>query len=262
MNAFDTSMYNQNMLIVLSAVFGLALGSFLNVVICRLPGGGRAFFVSVFSRCPHCGARIRWFDNIPLLSYLLLRGRCRACTKRISIQYPLVELAMAAVSVWLFQVYGSAPLFFIYIAFFGILLAISVIDLNRQWIPDSLVFIGCGIGIAGSLVTPLPGWTNAMAGLVFGVTVPLMLVSAYEMLRRKEVMGGGDFKLIGMIGAFLGWQPLGAIVFYSALLGTLFAVGMKLADHPTRLPFAPFLTLGTLYTLFGPDLFHSCKALL
>ncbi len=262
MNVFDLNLYAPPIRLALSAAFGLALGSFLNVVICRLPGGRAAFFSSVFSRCPQCGTRIRWYDNIPLFSYLLLRGRCRACSKRISIQYPLVELAMGAVSVFLFHFYEASPYFFIYIVFFGILLAVSVIDCRQRLIPDSLVLIGCVVGIGGSLVTPLPGWTDAMAGLVFGVSVPLIVVTTYEMLRKKSVMGGGDIKLIGMIGAFLGWHPLGAILFYSALGGGIFAASTKLAGHSSRLPFAPFLALGTLYTLFGPDLFHSCKVLL
>ena len=259
MNGYDHLMTTSWEVTALSGVLGLALGSFLNVVICRLPQGWKVFFSSAFSRCPRCGRPIGWFDNIPLLSYLLLRGRCRACKQLISIQYPLVELAMAAIAMWLFTLYGPTTFFFLYLAFFGLLLAASVIDLRLRVIPNALVAAGCLIGIGGSLLTPLPGWTNAMAGLVFGLVVPLLVVSSYERLRGKTLIGGGDIKLMGMIGAFLGWQPLGEILFYSALTGGLVAAGYKLAGTPIRLPFAPFLSLGTLCALFLPGWFPFFK---
>ncbi|MGI6656200.1 MAG: prepilin peptidase [Desulfobulbus sp.] len=247
--------------LALSAAFGLALGSFLNVVIARLPHGRQEFFKSLFSQCPQCGHRIRFSDNIPVLSYLLLRGRCRDCGQPISIQYPLVELAMAGITTWLFSLYGPTPYFYLYTIFFALLLAVSVIDLRLRQIPDSLVITGCLAGIIGSLFTPLPGWTHAMAGMVFGTMVPLMVVSTYEWLRNTTLIGGGDIKLLGMIGAFLGWQPLGSILFYSAISGVVVAVAVKLAGKPARLPFAPFLTLGTLAALFGPDLSSMFKVL-
>jgi leader peptidase (prepilin peptidase)/N-methyltransferase len=247
--------------LLLSAAFGLALGSFLNVVIVRLPGGWKVFFASAFSNCPQCGARIRWYDNVPLLSFLVLRGRCRACGRPIAIQYPLVELAMAVITAWLFSVYGPTPYFFLYTVFFALLLAVAVIDLRLRQIPDSLVMIGCFSGIIGSLCTPLPGWTDAMAGMVFGAVVPLMVTSTYEWLRNKTLIGGGDIKLLGMIGAFVGWQPLGVILLYSALSGVVVAVAVKLAGKPGRLPFAPFLALGTLCALFGPNFFTTFKGL-
>ncbi|MBM9536583.1 prepilin peptidase [Desulfobulbus alkaliphilus] len=259
MISFDINTMSLEAQLALITVFGLALGSFLNVVISRLPGGRREFFSSIFSRCPHCRGRIRWYDNIPLLSYLLLRGRCRDCGVTIPLQYPLVEAAMAAVAVFLYLQYSATAYFYLYICFFAILIAVSVIDLRQRWIPDSLVIIGIGCGIIGSLFTPLPGWTHAMAGLVFGTTIPLMLVTTYETLRGKIVMGGGDIKLIGMIGAFLGWQPLGLILFYSALVGSLAALGLKWAGRFPKLPFAPMLTLGTLLAVFAPDLIPFLK---
>lgn len=247
--------------LLLSGAFGLALGSFLNVVIVRLPGGWPSFFGSIFSRCPQCGARIRWYDNIPLLSYLLLRGRCRACGRPISIRYPLVESAMAVITAWLFFVYGPTPYFFLYTVFFAILLAAAVIDLRQRTIPDALPLIGCLAGIGGNLFTPLPGWPHAVAGMILGALVPLMVTSTYEWLRDKPLIGGGDIKLLGMIGAFVGWQPLGAILFYSAGCGILVAAPLKLAGKPGRLPFAPFLVLGTVCALFGPDLFSTFQVL-
>jgi leader peptidase (prepilin peptidase) / N-methyltransferase len=247
-----TNVYGQFFMV---AVFGLALGSFLNVVICRLPQGWKIFFSSAFSRCPFCGTAIHWYDNIPVFSFLLLRGRCRDCGVRISVQYPLMELAMAMAAVFLFRRFGPSPYFFSYLCFFFILLAIAVVDFRRMEIPDSLIVIGMVCGIGFSLITPFPGWTNAMAGLVFGTTIPLILVTSYEALRKSMVMGGGDIKLIGMIGAFLGWQPLGAILFYSALIGMVAALGLKVIGKSGRIPFAPFLFLGTLCTLTGPDFF-------
>jgi len=241
-------------LLAMAGVLGLALGSFLNVVICRLPQGWKVFFSSAFSRCPSCRTAIHWYDNIPVLSFLLLRGRCRACGGRISVQYPLVELAMGAAAVLLFVRYGPSPYFFSYLVFFFVMLAVSVIDLQRLEIPDSLVVFGMICGIGFSLVTPFPGWTHAMAGLVFGTTVPLILVTSYEALRKKTVMGGGDIKLIGMIGAFLGWQPLGAVLFYSSLAGIAAAAGLMAVGRARRIPFAPFLFLGTICALMIPDL--------
>nr|WP_320013192.1 A24 family peptidase [uncultured Desulfobulbus sp.] len=241
--------------VLLSSCFGLALGSFLNVVILRLPEGFQVFFGSVFSRCPQCERRIGWYDNVPVVSYLLLRGRCRACGRRISIQYPLVELAMAAITTWLFYSYGPTPYFFLYTLFFALLLAVAVIDLRLRTIPDSLVILGCFAGITGSFFTPFPGWINALAGMVLGFLVPLVVTTIYEWLRDKTMIGGGDIKLLAMIGAFVGWQPLGSILFYSALLGLLVAVAARVTGKSDRLPFAPFLALGTLIAMFAPLFF-------
>lgn len=242
-------------LTVVVALFGLALGSFLSVVICRLPQGWKFFFASAFSRCPSCRAVIDWYDNVPVLSFLILRGRCRACGVRISAQYPLVELAMAMAAVLLFRRFGLSPCFFSHLCLTFVLLAVSVIDFQRLEIPDRLVGIGIVGGIGFSLVTPVPGWTSAMAGLVFGTTIPLILVTSYEVLRKKTVMGGGDIKLIGMIGAYLGWQPLGTVIFYSALSGVVVVMGLKAMGKSGLIPFAPFLFFGTLCALTAPDFF-------
>jgi len=240
----------------LVTVLRLALNSFLNVVICRLPQGWKVFFSSAFSHCPSCRTAIHWYDNIPVFSFLLLRGRCRACSVRISLQYPLTELAMAMAAVFLFYRFGPSLYFFSHLCFFFMLLAISVIDFQRMEIPDSLLVIGMICGIGFSLITPFPGWTHAMAGLVFGTTIPLILVTSYEALRQTTVMGGGDIKLIGMIGAFLGWQPLGAVLFYSSLSGMVVALGLKVIGRSSRIPFAPFLFFGTICALTGPDIFY------
>jgi len=245
--------------LVLVALFGLAWGSFLNVLICRLPGGWRHFFAAARSRCPRCYTKIRWYDNVPLLGYLLLRGRCRDCGGRISPWYPLVELAMAVGVLVLFSVYSLSSFFFVYLVFFSLLLVIAVIDLRQMSIPDCLPIAGMCCGIAASLVTPLPGWPHALAGLACGITAPLLLVLVYEAWRHTTVMGGGDIKLLGMIGSFLGWQPLPEVVFYGALSGVLAALALLLSGRSTRLPFAPFLLLGTLMVLFGPDYFPSYR---
>lgn len=257
MNLFFPTISNIYAQGAIAAIFGLALGSFLNVVICRLPQGWRVFFSSMFSRCPSCLKAIHWMDNIPVLSYLLLRGSCRSCGSAISLQYPLVEIAMGVASVLLFLRFGPSLYFFSYLSLFFILLGVSVIDLQRMEIPDSLIICGIICGIGFSLVTPFPGWTNAMAGLVFGTTIPLILVTSYEALRKATVMGGGDIKLIGLIGAYLGWQPLGMVLFYSALAGLVAAIGMKAAGRPSRIPFAPFLSFGTLCALLRPEFFLS-----
>lgn len=234
---------------------GLAVGSFLNVVICRLPGGGREFFSSSRSRCPECGTQIRFYDNIPLLSFLLLGGKCRACGVKISWQYPLVELAMGGIALLLYFLYQTSGYFFVYLIFSALLLCCSLIDIRHRIIPDSLLAAGCIAGLVSSYFTLFPGLTNAFIGLAGGIVLPLVVVSGYELLRNKTLIGGGDIKLLGMIGAFVGWQPLGLVLFYAAMSGCLVLLLLRFsAKFSQPLPFAPFLTFGTVVVAIMPEL--------
>lgn len=243
-----------NLEVFLVFVLGLSIGSFLNVVIYRLPEGGGKFFSSARSKCPFCETTIRLYDNIPLLSFALLRGRCRDCGRSISWQYPLVELLMAGITLALYQQYGSSAYFFVYILFFGLLLSCSIIDIHHRMLPDSLLLLGGIAGIVSNCFVLFPGVFNALIGLVAGIGAPLLFVCAYERLRHKTVIGGGDIKLIGMIGAFVGWEPLGLIIFYAAAGGTAALLLLKLTGKLKKpLPFAPFLSLATVMAGLYPD---------
>ena len=239
---------------LIAVCFGLVLGSFFNVVICRLPGGARSFFIPAVSQCPVCCNRVRWYDNIPLLSYAILGGKCRNCGTTISLQYPLVESLAAVMVWWLYYNHSFYIYFYVHLVFFSLLLCMSVIDLKHRRIPNELLVIGMVAGVVFSLFTPFPGWKNSLAGLVLGYCVPLVLFTLYELLRGKTLIGGGDIKLLGMIGATIGWQPMGSVLFYSGLAGLLVAVVYKVRGRELQLPFVPFLTFGTFFTLYGPDI--------
>lgn len=239
---------------VTAAVFGLVLGSFLNVVICRLPNGLRSFFNTTFSRCPHCDCRICWYENIPVLSWLLLlRGRCRNCRAKISIQYPLVELITAIAALCLVLKDGPSLTFLSDLTLCALLITAAMIDTNRLQVPDSILVTGIILGVLFALVTPLPGWRSAVIGILSGFFIPLIFISLYEVVRGKTLMGGGDIKLLGMIGAFLGWKPLGAVIFYASFSGCIFTLLMLLRGRGTKIPFAPFLAAGSILLVFYPQ---------
>lgn len=242
---------------VFTFVFGALVGSFLNVVILRLPAEGESI-VFPPSSCPQCKAPIRWYDNIPLLSFLLLRGRCRHCGKKISWQYPMVELAMALLSLGLFFRFGLSAAFAVYFVFCAALLAIIFIDLHHQIIPDAISLPGIVIGLAASLVNPLVPWQSAVIGMLAGGGSLFLIAGGYYLLTGREGMGGGDIKLLAMIGAFLGWQSLPFVVFSSSLLGTVIGIGAMAQQKKggkTVLPYGPFLALGSyIYVFFQREI--------
>ena len=245
--------YNKTTMLLLIIGLGLALGSFLNVVICRLPRGWGEFSGSVFSRCPGCLTKIRWYDNIPLLGFIFLRGRCRSCGMRISRQYPLVEAAMGLAAFFLYRRYGLSIFFYKYLFFAAVLLSAAVIDLKTRHIPDILIISGMAAGIIFGFVCPFPGLKPSLIGLGTGLFL-LLPVMAYEAIRNKTVMGGGDIKLMGLIGVFLGWQRLGPMLFYSSLAALTTALFFKAGGKKSfKLPFAPFLAMGSFVVIWGPD---------
>ena len=232
-------------------LFGAIVGSFLNVVILRLPK--RASVVFPASHCPHCKTPIRWYDNIPVLSFLLLRGRCRSCGAAISWQYPVVEALMAGLSLALFQKFSLSILFVIYFPFAAALLAIIFIDLAHQIIPDVISLPGIVLGFACSFVNPLVSWQDAALGILFGGGSFYLVAFGYYLLTKREGMGGGDIKLLAMIGAFLGWQSLLFVIFASSLSGSIvgiFAMVQQGKGGKTRIPFGPFLALAAIVFLF------------
>src|SRR5687767_1036714 len=241
---------------------GALVGSFLNVCILRIPPGDS--IVSPPSHCPKCKAAITFYDNIPLISYLVLRGRCRACGERISPRYFVVELLTAALAVALFDRFGLSFSFFVSFAFVAALVVISFIDLDVRIVPDviSLPGIVCGlvlsvvgyflIGHDGDLV---PSPVSSLIGIVAGGGFLLATAWLYEKVTGVEGMGGGDIKLLAMIGAFLGWPSIPITLFIASLVGSVVGLTCMLltgAGRRLALPFAPFLCTGAvLFIFFG-----------
>ena len=239
------------MLELFSVIFGALIGSFLNVCICRLPR--EESIVTPGSHCPQCNNPIRFYDNIPLLSYLLLRGKCRHCGKPISIQYPIVE-GVNALSSWvLFTTYGPSLSYFFFFAFVAALIVITVIDLQHQIIPDVISIPGMGVGLLGSLMLSHLSFLNSLGGLLLGGGSLFLVATVYQWLFKREGMGGGDVKLLGMIGAFLGWKAVILTILLSSLVGSsigILVMVLKGKDFKYAIPFGPFLSLGAVLTLF------------
>jgi leader peptidase (prepilin peptidase) / N-methyltransferase len=242
--------------LVIAAVFafGAIIGSFLNVCIVRLPE--ERSIVRPPSHCPICRRDIAWYDNVPVLSYLLLRGRCRTCSTRISPLYPVVELLTGALAVALWLRLGPTPAFAGYFAFAAALVTITFIDLDHRIIPDVISLPGIVVGLVVSLVSPLVTPLDAVLGALAGGGVLLAIAFGYQAIRGQEGMGGGDIKLLAMIGAFLGWRSVFVTLMVASLIGSLIGVGIMLyqrADTKLAIPFGPFLAGGALVSLFFGD---------
>ena len=248
-----------SIMMVLVFIFGLIVGSFLNVCIYRIPL--KKSIVNPPSGCPGCGEGIRFYDNIPLLSFIILGGKCRHCRQPISVRYPFIELVTGLLSLAVFLKYypdyGQYLAFFIFVS---ALVVISFIDLDHQIIPDSISIPGI---IAGFLVTVIFNiisaypitWYESLLGIIVGGGILYIVAVGYEKLTGKPGMGFGDVKLLAMIGAWMGWQAILFIILISSLTGSIIGAAALLLSGKglrTRIPFGPFLVLGTLiYVFFG-----------
>ncbi len=243
---------------IFAFVLGAVVGSFLNVCICRLPQHESVVFPP--SHCPKCGYRIPFYDNIPIVSYLLLGGKCRSCRAHISVQYPLVELVNGLLTLFLLMKFGPSLPFLVMFLFCSALMVITVIDLQHQIIPDVISLPGIVAGFASSFLLPWLTWQNSLIGIIAGGGSLLLVATGYELLTRKEGMGGGDIKLLAMMGAFLGWRAVPFIIFAGSLLGSIIGVSVMLAqkkDSKLAIPFGPFLAFGAiLYIFFGRQIIH------
>lgn len=239
-------------------LFGGAVGSFLNVCIYRLPLGKSIVFPA--SSCPLCGTPIRWHDNIPILGWLLLRGRCRACREPISPQYPLVEALCGGLTLALFLRFGPTLTFLSLWILCSSLIVITFIDLEHQIIPDVISLPGIVIGFLSSLALPWHSPLNSLIGILAGGGILLIVAYGYELLTKKEGMGGGDVKLLAMMGAFLGWRAVPFILFTASLFGSIIGVCLMLIqkkDSKLAIPFGPFLAVGALLFIFyGKDIIN------
>jgi len=239
------------MLYLISIILGAMVGSFLNVCIFRLPREESIIWPG--SRCPHCKKPINFYDNIPLVSYILLRGKCRYCKKPISFQYPMIEGITALSSLFLIMRFGPSLSYLIYFAFVAALIVITVIDLYHQIIPDVISLPGIGVGLLASLIIPQITFLNSLIGILLGGGSLFLVATLYQWLFKKEGMGGGDVKLLAMIGAFLGWKAVFLTIFLSSLIGSITGIMMMILkgkDFKYAIPFGPFLSLGAVVALF------------
>jgi leader peptidase (prepilin peptidase)/N-methyltransferase len=217
----------------------------------RLPKGES--IITPGSHCPHCQNPIKFYDNIPLISYFLLRGKCRKCKKKISIQYPLVEGITAICSFILFLKYGASLSYLFYFSFVAALVVITVIDLYHQIIPDVISIPGIGVGLLSALILPHITFFNSLIGIILGGGSLFVVATLYQWLFKREGMGGGDVKLLAMIGAFLGWESVIITIISSSLIGSITGIIMiafKGKNFKYAIPFGPFLSLGAVITLF------------
>lgn len=239
-----------------ACIFGMVVGSFLNVCICRMPKNES--IVSPPSHCPGCSYQIRWYDNIPLVSYLLLRGKCRGCGAHISLQYPLVELLNGILALFLFLRFGPTLAFAALFLFCSALVVITFIDIEHQIIPDEISLPGIAVGFVLSFFLKGHTWLNSLLGILLGGGSLLLVAYAYQRLTGKEGMGGGDIKLLAMMGAFLGWKAVPFIILASSLVGSLVGISLMLIqkkDSKLAIPFGPYLAFGAvLYVFYGKPL--------
>lgn len=236
---------------VYAAVVGLCVGSFLNVVAWRLPRGES--IVRPRSRCPHCSARIAALDNVPLFSFLVLRGRCRSCGEPIAWRYPAVEAASGLLWLASWLVFGPTLDGLVAAVFCSLMLVLAIIDATHLLLPDPLTYGGIGLGLAASFVV---GWTtprNAVVGAAVGAGSLLLLIGLWYLLRRVRGMGLGDVKMLAAVGAFLGVGGTLLTLFLASLIGAvaglLFLVRGRLG-WGSRLPFGVFLAVGAVVSLF------------
>jgi len=247
------------LLLVFAGLFGAIVGSFLNVVILRLPEENQSV-VFPASHCPKCSTPLHWYENIPLLSYLFLRGKCSHCHTKISWQYPLVEATMALFSIFLMAAYQPSLTYLGYFIFCAALLTITVIDIHHQIIPDIISLPGILVGFGFAFVSDALTWQSSLIGILAGGGILYAIAFLYFFLRRIDGMGGGDIKLLAMIGAWLGWQSLPFVILVSSASGTIVGVLAMIRQKKggqTRIPFGPFLAAGAiLYTFYSEKILY------
>ena len=237
-------------------LFGLCIGSFLNVCIHRIPAGKSIVYPG--SSCPKCGNHIRFYDNIPLFSYLWLRGRCRQCRTAISPRYPAVELLAALFAFGVYAKFGISIQSLVYFIFIAVLLAVTFIDIDHRIIPDVITLPGIPTFFLATFLLPSITWKDSLIGLLVGGGSLYLVGLVYYLLTRKEGMGGGDVKLLAMIGALTGWKGVFFTIFVASGVGTLAGLAVMLITRRNmklKIPFGPFLAIGAVaYLFFGPQL--------
>ncbi|MEZ5530248.1 MAG: prepilin peptidase [Porticoccaceae bacterium] len=270
----------------ISLVFGLLVGSFLNVVIYRLPlqlssawkrdaidflglepapPPQRVNIVFPASHCPKCGAKIKPWQNIPLISYLLLKGRCAHCATPISLQYPLVELVCGLMTAFVIYRFGLTPEGALALMFSWSLLALTGIDFNEQLLPDNITLPLLWLGLLVNLRVTFATLDSAVLGAVFGYLSLWWVFWLFKLLTGKEGMGHGDFKLLAALGAWLGWQQLLLIILLSSLVGAVVGLALILIagrDRQIPIPFGPYLAAaGWIAFMWGEQITNNYLSL-
>jgi len=244
-------LYAECLLQIFSAILGAVVGSFLNVCIYRIPSGKSIVFPA--SHCPACKHPIKFYDNIPIISYLMLRGKCRHCSKRISPLYPVIELLSAVMSVLLFRRYGLSPDYLFAFLFTCALIVITFIDLKHQIIPDVISLPGIPLFALAAIFFMDVTFRDSLIGILAGGGFLFLIALGYQLLTKREGMGGGDIKLLAMVGGFLGWQSLWFVIMASSLIGAVAGVSVMISkgkDTKYAIPFGPFLSIGAIAYIF------------
>jgi leader peptidase (prepilin peptidase)/N-methyltransferase len=240
---------------VIAAMFGAVIGSFLNVCIHRLPRGQSIVWPA--SACPSCQRQLPWFENIPLLSYIAIRARCRGCGAPISVRYPIVEGLTALMFAFAWWFFGPGLLCISRIIFGCALIVLFAVDLEHHVLPNVITVPGIAVGLGFSFFTQ-PGWASSLGGILLGAGVLWGIAEAYYLLRHEEGLGMGDVKMLAMVGAFVGWKLMLVTLMMASLSGSIIGLmliatrrgGMKYA-----LPFGTFLAMGAaLAATVGPGL--------
>lgn len=234
-------------LTIFFALFGLVVGSFLNVCIYRLPRRESVSWPG--SHCTRCNRSLRWYENVPLASWIVLRGRCRTCREPISPMYPIVEAVTGAVFVAGYLIYGWTPLLAARLLFACAMIVLFAIDLRHRILPNVITLPGIVVGFILSFVLP-PGWRESLIGLLAGGGVLFAIAEAYYRLRGVEGLGMGDVKMLAMIGAFLGWKLMLLTLVLASFAGSFVGIGMMASGRggmKAALPFGTFLAVGALF---------------
>lgn len=239
--------------LLFAAILGLIWGSFFNVCIFRIPQ--EKSVVRNRSHCRSCHKALKWYHNIPVLSFILLRGKCAFCQSRISIQYPIVEIISSVVFSYLWLVYGWSWSWLFYTVFVSMLLIITVIDLHHMIIPDELSLSGILVGFISVFFTGEMVWWESLLGAALGGGIFLGIAMLYEKMAKQEGLGGGDIKLLAMIGAWLGIQSILVVIVISSALGSIVGISLMLFKRKnlkTAIPFGPFLAIAAIiYLIWG-----------
>lgn len=238
--------------------FGISFGSFLNVLIYRLPAGKS--LIRPPSKCPHCESRIKFYDNIPIISYIILGGKCRRCKKSISLRYPFIEILSGLLTVYAIYSFGFSVKGIEAVLLSLAFLAIFFIDLDHTIIPDVFTIPGILIGLAlGFLPGAIVGWQQSLIGIAVGAGAFILVGIMGRIIFKKEALGFGDVKYAAMVGAFLGWKYLLLMLIIASFLGSIIGIAIIYLGgkkgKSTYIPFGPFLTVGAWVALyFGDDL--------
>jgi len=243
--------------IPLAAVLGAAVGSFLNVCIYRLPRS--ASVVTPASACPHCRRALTWYENVPIVSYLALGGRCRTCGTAIGSQYPIVEALTAAMFGFAYWYYGPGILLVSRLLFGCALIVLFAIDLEHHLLPNAVTLPGIVAGFAFSFFTE-PGWLASLIGILVGGGVLWGIAELYYRIRHEEGLGMGDVKMLAMVGAFIGWQLTFLTLMMASIAGSIIGVGLIVTHRggmKYALPFGTFLAIGAAAAAtVGPSILH------